>query len=139
MIWTDPVGGTARSHDVTLADLGLRPIDLLQLVKPDDVQAMTELDDRILGVVLAAGSPRADADLRIRYQSAPTGKLSIFEVSALIRRLRLAIERPAAALQRRGSGNRSSTGRTTTCPPTAPGWPDRRPSWTRSAPTSPPS
>ena len=91
--WTDPVGGGARSHDVTFADLGLRPIDLLALVKPDDVQAMTELDDRILRFVLGATSPRPDAALHIRYQTAPAGKLSIFEVSALIRQLRRLVER----------------------------------------------
>ena len=38
--------------------------------------------------MLAATSPRADADLRIQYQSAPVGQLSAFEVSALVRQLR---------------------------------------------------
>ena len=91
--WTDPVGGGSRTQDVTLQDLDLSPRDLVALVKPDDVQAMTELDDRILRRVLAVSAPRADADLQIRYQTAPAGKVSIFEVSALIRQLRRMVER----------------------------------------------
>ncbi len=92
VVWTDPVGGAARELDVTIADLALSPRELVELVKPDDVQAMTELDDRILRYVLATTSPRADAELRIEYQSAPAGLLSIFEASALIRQLRRIVE-----------------------------------------------
>lgn len=102
--WTDPVGGGARSHGVTLANLGLRPLDVLELLKPDDVQAMAELDDRVIDVVLAAATPRGDAALQIRYQTAPPGtKLSFFETSALIRNLRSLVQqsrplRPADAI-----------------------------------------
>ena len=94
VVWTDPVGGGARSADVTLAQLGLRPLDLLELVKPDDVQAMSELDDRILRHVHSSPNPpRADADLHIRYQVAPAGAaLSVFEVSALVRNLRALVQ-----------------------------------------------
>ena len=82
--WTDP-GGAARSQDVTLADLALRPIDIVALVKPDQVQAMAELDDRILRFVLATAAPRPDVALKIAYMTAPTGKFSIFAVTALVR------------------------------------------------------
>ncbi|MEO8827575.1 hypothetical protein [Lapillicoccus sp.] len=91
--WTDRVGGAARSQDVTLHDLALHPRDLIELVKPDDVQAMTELDDRILRFVLGTNTLRPDATLQIRYQTAPSGLLSIFDVSALIRQLRRLLER----------------------------------------------
>jgi hypothetical protein len=87
--WTDPVGGGAQTLGVRVADLGLRPLDLLELLKPDDVQAMTELDDRIVDVVFAKAAPRGDAALEIRYQAAPPGTaLSFFEVSALVRNMR---------------------------------------------------
>src|SRR5439155_2544827 len=78
---------------VTLANLGLRPLDVLELLKPDDVQAMAELDDRILRFVHATANPRADVDLRVHYQTAPAGKpLSIFEISALARSLRTLVQ-----------------------------------------------
>jgi hypothetical protein len=94
VVWTDPVGGGDGSADVTLAQLGLRPLDVLELVKLDDVQAMSELDDRILRHVHAGPNPpRADAELHIRYQVAPAGtKLSVFEVSALVRNLRALVQ-----------------------------------------------
>jgi hypothetical protein len=82
--WTDP-GGAARTQDVTLADLAVRPIDVVALVKPDQVQAMTELDDRVLRFVLATAAPRPDVALKIAYMTAPAGKLSVFAVTALVR------------------------------------------------------
>jgi hypothetical protein len=82
--WTDP-GGAARSQAVTLSDLALRPIDVMALIKPDQVQSMTELDDRILRFVLATAAPRPDAALKIGYMTAPVAKLSIFAVGALVR------------------------------------------------------
>jgi hypothetical protein len=91
--WTDPVGGGARTADVTLDDLGLHPLDLLELVKPDDVAAMAELDDRILGHVHATAAPRPDATLQIHYQQAPAGGRAIFEVGALLRSLRTLVQR----------------------------------------------
>ncbi|MGN6814812.1 MAG: hypothetical protein ACTHK3_01835, partial [Solirubrobacterales bacterium] len=88
--WTDPVTGSPASAKVTLADLHLRPLDVLELIRPDDVQAMSELDDRILRFVRAGASPpRADAELFIEYRKAPAGKpFSVFELSALARNLR---------------------------------------------------
>jgi hypothetical protein len=92
--WTDPVSDGARSADVTLADLRLRPLDVLELVRPDDVQAMSELDDRILHFVRGGASPpRADAELFINYQTAPAGTpFSIFELSAPARNLRTLVQ-----------------------------------------------
>ena len=84
--WTDP-SGQAQQQAVTLADLGLRPIDVRALIKPDAVQTMTELDDRVIGFVFAGAAPRPDVVLKIAYMTAPAGKLSIFAVSALVRSL----------------------------------------------------
>jgi hypothetical protein len=88
--WTD-AAGVAQSFPVTLADLALRPLDVLALAKPDAGQTMTELDDRILGAAYQGAGPRPDAALTIGYMTAPAGKLSIFEAMALIRALRMLI------------------------------------------------
>ena len=86
--WSDPVSGSAREETVTLAALELRPLDLLDLVKPESGQAMSELDDRVLRVVFArAAPPRADAGLAISYMTAPPGKLSVFQAAPLVRTL----------------------------------------------------
>jgi len=89
--WTDPATGNRRERVVRLSDLALRPLDLLRLVKIDDVQAMEELDDRVLRYVIATDSPRPDAVLEIEYLAAPAGKRSVFELGALVRRLRTLI------------------------------------------------
>ena len=86
--WTDPVGGTAHALPVTLRDLRVHPIDLLDLVLPDNAAAMTQLDDRMLGYAIATAKPRPDAELHIEYLTAPPGDLSVFEVSALVRSLK---------------------------------------------------
>lgn len=96
--WTDPVG--ASQHlDLTFADFGLCALEILALVNPDPGQSLTELDDRILRAVHLNAAPRADAALAIGYMTAPAGKISIFEVMALIRALRrlLAAARPLRA------------------------------------------
>jgi hypothetical protein len=85
VIWTDPVTQTAKSAVVHLADLGLRPIDILALVRPDSSPAMTELDDRVWSFVLAQSHPRTDARLQIQYATAPSGSISVFAFSALVR------------------------------------------------------
>jgi hypothetical protein len=85
--WTDPLDGTAHSLPVTLADLDLGALDTVALVRPDDLQAMTELDDRILRFVVATARPRFDAELHIEYRT-PATTYSVFEVGALVRAVR---------------------------------------------------
>jgi hypothetical protein len=86
--WKDPVSAAAFEQAVTLANLGMRPIDLLWLVKPDEGQAMTELDDRVLRFALTTATPRPDAELHILYMSGPPNTLSVFEAAPLLRNLR---------------------------------------------------
>ena len=86
--WTDPVGGGPEELPVTLADLGIHPLDLLALVNPDELQAMTELDDRVLRRAIATADPRPDAELEIRYLSPPPGGLTVFETASLVRSLK---------------------------------------------------
>lgn len=93
VIWTDPLSGADQQQFVSLADFGLRPIDYLALVKPDDAQVMTELDDRILSFTIAKRNPRPDAALRILYMNAAPGKFSLFEVLPLLRTLQQLVGR----------------------------------------------
>ncbi|MGA9667637.1 MAG: hypothetical protein WBQ94_00425, partial [Terracidiphilus sp.] len=86
--WTDPVTAAPQQHAVTLADLGLHPIDALYLLKPDNVQAMAEMDDRIQRYVLSTWNPRPDASIQIQYITAPAGRFSVFESGPLLRNLR---------------------------------------------------
>jgi hypothetical protein len=90
--WRDPVGGAERSLEVTLAELALHPLDVLELLKLEDVQAMRELDDRIVGYALQTAAPRPDAALEIRYRSAGAGKISMFAASALVQSLRTLLQ-----------------------------------------------
>jgi hypothetical protein len=83
--WSDPVSGAAQQLPVSLASLGVRPIDVLDLVLPDDAQAMTQLDDRILSFVLNTAGPRPDAELTIQYRTAPPGGRALFDIMALVR------------------------------------------------------
>jgi hypothetical protein len=91
--WSDPVTAAPRTRVVSLADLAVRPLDVLDLVKPDDVQAMNELDDRVLRFVIATDAPRPDAVLHIEYMKAPAGTLTVFEATALIRTLKTLVAR----------------------------------------------
>lgn len=85
--WEDPVDGTPRSAPVTLAALGLRASDVVELLRAGD-QAMTELDDRVVTHVVNTVAPRPDARLRIAYREAGSGQVPMFEVAALATHLR---------------------------------------------------
>jgi hypothetical protein len=86
--WTDPRDGHARSRVVTQDDVDLAPVDLLWAVRPAGEAAMSDLDDRILGVVADRDDPRPDAALTIRYTQRIGDKVSFFELSPLIAGLR---------------------------------------------------
>jgi hypothetical protein len=86
--WSDPVSGSADVEVVRLAQLGLRPLDLLYLIQTDAEQAMLELDDRILSRVIDTRAPRPDTELAIQYMQGPPGGFSVFETAPLVRSLR---------------------------------------------------
>ncbi|WP_037309321.1 hypothetical protein [Amycolatopsis orientalis] len=75
-------------HVVTQAEAGLQAIDLLWAVPPARAAEATDLDDRILGVVIEEARPRPDAELEIQYTERVSGKVSFFELSPLIGALR---------------------------------------------------
>jgi hypothetical protein len=86
--WTDPRTGADRDQVVSLAELGLAPIDLLWALRPTDAAAMADLDDRVIGRVMRAGSIRPDAEPLIRYTERLPGKITFFELSPLVSALR---------------------------------------------------
>ena len=64
-------------------------IDVLYLLKPDNVQAMAELDDRVLRhACIGASNPRPDAALQIQYMHAPAGTAQHVRSGPLLRELR---------------------------------------------------
>jgi len=97
--WNDPVSGAPKQRVVTQADVGLAPLDLVWAVRPVDQAQLTDLDDRILGVVVDKDNPRPDAQLTIHYTSQINNKITFFEVSPLIAALRglLTTSRPLRA------------------------------------------
>ena len=88
--WTDP-DGDVRSQVVTQEDVGLAPIDLLWAVRPASEAAMTDLDDRVIGVVVDRDSPRPDTVLTIHYTQRINNKITFFELSPLVAALRTLI------------------------------------------------
>jgi len=81
--------GATVERQVTLRDLLLQPADLLVLVRDDNRQEMTELDDRIVRHVFASFGPRPDVAPTIRYLAKDTAAFSVFECLPLIRNLRI--------------------------------------------------
>ena len=67
---------------------------------------MTELDDRVRSSAIVAAAPRADAALAIAYLEASPGKISVFQLFALLRRIRalLSAARPLQATDASLSG-----------------------------------
>lgn len=80
--------GTGLSDTRTLTQemLGLQPLDLLYLLKPESEQAMSALDDRITAHVI--GDIRPDGEIAIAYTERIPGRISFFELAALAGHLR---------------------------------------------------
>jgi hypothetical protein len=88
--------GSPDEIQVTLGELGLRPIDLLGVLRDDAEQGTGELDDRVVLALQADRNPRPDAPIAIRHMDAGPHPVSVFEVLPLARSLRalLAAARP---------------------------------------------
>lgn len=74
--------------DVTMKDLGLRPVDLLYILDFGSEQAMGELDDRIVHHILTSRVLSPDATVLIRYTEPGGLRKSAFEVAPLAASLR---------------------------------------------------
>ncbi|MDZ4701898.1 MAG: hypothetical protein SH809_19460 [Rhodothermales bacterium] len=91
--YTDPAG-VDHTVEVTQAQLGLQPIDLLFVVNTDLEQAMAELDDRVVQFVVGSRVLRPDVAVAVDYTRRPSGaRYSFFEVAALLRHLRAVVLR----------------------------------------------
>jgi len=122
--WRDPVTNAPQVETVTMSQLGLQPLDLIELVRTEEQQAMTELDDRVMRRVLGLASPRPDVILEIRYMEHGANQLSVFEVAPLVARLRSLVvaarplsptdlEPPATAAHEADAGSRVDPARIT--------------------------
>jgi hypothetical protein len=70
----------------------LQPADLLVLVRDDNQQAMTELDDRIVRFAVANFGPRPDVPVSIRYLERQAAPFTVFELMPLVRNLRRLVQ-----------------------------------------------
>ena len=73
---------------MTLLNLQLQPADLLTLIRDDDQQAMTELDDRICRFAALNFGARPDVPMSIGYLEKDTASFTVFEIMPLVRNLR---------------------------------------------------
>ncbi len=73
---------------VSQKELGLQPIDVIYLVNLELDQAMAELDDRILQAVRFGADAHPDMTVTINYTVPVLGKVTFFELAALVRSLR---------------------------------------------------
>ncbi len=103
------------TFDVTLAELGLEPIDLVYLHDADSAKNLSALDDHMLRRFRTAAPRQLDLEIEIDYVSAPAGKISFFQLGALLTQLRTLVvaARPLEAsdlsLQNEGSKTRNAT------------------------------
>jgi hypothetical protein len=87
VVFKNAASGATVERQVTMRDLRLQPIDLIELVGGRGDQAMSELDDRIVRSTIVQHSPRPDAPIEIRYMEKKTANFSVFEAMPLIRHL----------------------------------------------------
>src|SRR5690606_5477693 len=95
VLWTDPATDAPQSATVSLASLGLRARDIVELLRTGE-QEMAELDDRIALAVRVAAAVRPDAQLTIAYREAGPGQVPIFEIATQCANLRSIVSRSRA-------------------------------------------
>ena len=86
--WKDPVDGSAQGVTVTMRDLALQPLDLVEVLRADDPSALRELDARALSHALSVAAPRPDAEMEILHLEHGAAAFSVFEVAAPVGHLR---------------------------------------------------
>jgi hypothetical protein len=87
--YDSPALAGPQATDVTLAQMGFQPMDLLYIFNQDMEQAMTALDDRILQFLRydASVDPHPAIKAEIQYSTLIPGKVTLFELASLIRSL----------------------------------------------------
>jgi len=84
---------TTKQEVVSMADLGLLPVDLLYLADLENEQAMSSLDDAIVWHLIQKFTLRPDAEIDIHYTQAVAGKITLFELEPLLESLRTIVTR----------------------------------------------
>jgi hypothetical protein len=88
--YIDPATGDSHGIHVTQAGLGLQALDLIYIMRPENLEARSELEDRIRDFVFTHPvlQTRPDLPLKISYLEGAPGDFSFFEIMPLIRSLR---------------------------------------------------
>jgi hypothetical protein len=86
--YEDEAPNATQEVDLSMADLGLAPIDLMYMLDVESEKNLTALDDCILKFVHQKQKPRPDVELEIKYTDLIEGKITFFEIAPLIRSLR---------------------------------------------------
>jgi hypothetical protein len=90
--WHDP-DGAARERTVSQDQLGLQPIDLLDLLALEDQAALGELDERIVWQVVRDEGLRPDQPVEVHLTERVPGAVTFFEVAPLVAHLRALVTR----------------------------------------------
>ena len=88
--YEDEAPNATQGKTVTMADLGILPIDLLYMLDVESEKNLTALDDCIIKFVHQhqEDKPRPDIKLEIKYTESIDGKITFFEMAPLVRSLR---------------------------------------------------
>jgi hypothetical protein len=88
--YTSRADGSTKNVEISMQDIGLKPIDLIYILNAFDVRALNEIDDRFIYRLHTTADPKLDGDLKFNYteDSADASKLSLFQVMPLIKSLR---------------------------------------------------
>jgi hypothetical protein len=86
--FTDRTTNIVQTVFIGQQQLGLHPIDLVYRVEPNLAQGVGDLDDQILRHVHAHFAPRHDREIVIRHTERVAGRVTWFELQALLRSLR---------------------------------------------------
>jgi hypothetical protein len=82
--------GLRKDVEISLQDIGLKPIDLLYVLNAFDTRALNEIDDRFIYRLYTSADPQIDGEMTFNYVDEPadTSRFSVFQVMPLIKSLR---------------------------------------------------
>jgi len=80
--------GADLTREITLRNIALQPADLVAIIRDDNRQAMTELDDRMVRFAVTNFGPRPDVPIAVRYMEKQAAPFSVFELMPLLRYVR---------------------------------------------------
>lgn len=88
--YIDATTGNPQTIFITQAQLGFQALDLIYSLNPDNLQARSELEDRVVGFMLQNPlfKVRPDLPMEITFSEAENGHFTFFEIAPVIRSLR---------------------------------------------------